>query len=105
MAQSMTREEYEKLVKSSFSFKEMSPGVQAAILAAEGEEMERYIKMFQEEQQYLTQAYQDFQKETDKIVTDYKTEVKKDKKEALVKKEEKVQSKEEKAAEKLLNNL
>lgn len=105
MAQTMTKEEYEKLVKSAFSFKEMSPELQTKILAAEGDEMDKYIKMFQEEQQYLTQAYQEFQEETDKIVTDYKVEVKKDKKEALVKKEEKTQSKEEQVAEELLNEL
>lgn len=101
----MTKEEYEKLVKSAFSFKEMAPDLQKRILAAEGKEMEQYIKMFQEEKQYLTQAYQNFQEETDKIVTDYKVAVKKDKKESLEKKEEKAQTKEEKAAEELLNNL
>ncbi len=101
----MTREEYEKLVKSAYSFKEMSPELQASVLAAEGKEMEQYIQMFQEENQSLTKAYGDFEGENEKIVMDYKVEVKKDRKEALEVEEEKTQSKEEAAAEKLLNKL
>lgn len=101
----MTREEYEKLVRSCASFREMLPEVQARILAAEGEEMERYIAIFQEEQTLMAQAYQNFQKETDQIVLDYRTTVQKEKRNKLVAAESGVRRAEENRVEDLLNKL
>lgn len=101
----MTREEYEKLVKSCASFHEMLPEVQARILAAEGEEMERYIAIFQEEQTLMAQAYQNFEKETNQIVLDYMTGVQKEKRQKLVAAESGVRKREEHRAEDLLNKL
>jgi hypothetical protein len=101
----MTREEYEKLVKSCASFREMLPEVQARILAAEGEEMERYIAIFQEEQTLMAQAYQNFEKETDQIVLDYMTGVQKEKRQKLVAQESGARRAEENRAEDLLKKL
>lgn len=101
----MTREEYEKLVRSCASFAEMPAGAQERILAAVGEEMERYIAIFQEEQQLMAQAVEDFQKETDQIVLDYKTGVQKEKRAKLVAAESGVRRREEDRAEDLLKKL
>lgn len=101
----MTREEYQQLVRSALSFKEMSAGIQARILAAEGEEMEKYISMFEEEKKLMAQAYQTFQKETDQIVVDYKVGVQKDKRAKLVSAESGTRSKEIDKAEDLLKKL
>jgi len=75
----MTREEYEKLVKSAMSFRTMAPDVQARILAATGAEMEKYIEIFQEEMALIGKANQNFQQETQQIVTNCKVKVQKKK--------------------------
>ncbi len=101
----MTREEYEKIVKNSLSFREMDGLTQSQILAAVGEEMERYITMFQQEADLLREAYGNFQKESDQVVLDYKVSVQKDKKEKLTAKEGAARSKEIDKAEDLLKKL
>lgn len=101
----MTHEEYEQLVKSAASFGEMSADVQSRILAAEGEEMEKYIRIFTEEKALLAKAYQNFQAETDKVVLDYKAGVQKDKRRKLAAAESGVQRSEESKAEDLLKKL
>ncbi len=101
----MTREEYEKLVKGALSFKDMSAGMQAAVLAATGLQMEKYIQMFQEEKTMIAKAFQSFQSETEQVVGDYKINVQKGKKRRLVAAETSTHKKEIVKAEKLLKNL
>jgi hypothetical protein len=101
----MTREEYEKLVKSSLSFREMDRLTQERILAAEGEDMESYIKLFLEEKELMVKAYRNFQNESDKVVVDYIAQVQKKKHEKLAAAEESVQKKDDDRAEELINKL
>lgn len=101
----MTREEYQQLVKSAVSFQEMSAEIQARILAAEGEEMDKYIQMFEEEKELMAKAYQSFQQETDKIVVDYKVGVQKEKRDKLAAAESGTHDREISKAEDLLKKL
>jgi very-short-patch-repair endonuclease len=101
----MTVAEYQEFVKKSSSFQTMSPLEQARILAARGEEMEGFIKIFQEEQALMQNAVADFYDKSEKVVKEFKTEAKEFKK-AKLKVAETVEKKEEvKVTDKLLNML
>jgi hypothetical protein len=54
----MNREEYLKLLEESVSFKALDKETQQKMLMAEGAEMEEYARMFQEERQFMNEAWE-----------------------------------------------
>jgi len=67
----MTREEYEKLVKSSAAFQEMDKDMQARILASKGKDMEAYAKIFATEQQEILSAKKELVLTTERVVQQF----------------------------------
>jgi len=101
----MTVQEYEQLVRSSASFKEMDLATQMNILSARGESMENYIKIFQEEHDLMKAAAEDFYNKSEQVVLDFKTDVKNAKNNKLKKAENQVKANEEKDLDKLLKSI
>lgn len=101
----MTVAEYQEFVKKSASFQTMPPLEQARILAARGEEMEGFIKIFMEEQALMQNAVTDFYDKSEKVVKEFKTEAKEFKKAKLKVAETVEKGEEAKVTDKLLNML
>jgi len=101
----MTREEYLKLVKGSAAFKDMDQATQAKILAAEGAQMENYIKIFTEEHDTVESAKKSFKAASDEAVANFKQEVKVITTRALKVSEAESRKKDEEDSEKLLKQL
>lgn len=101
----MTFEEYQQLLAKSVSFKELDEETRNRIINAEGAERDSYIQAFQQELELVNQAYATFVKDTDQIVTEFKTVAVKDQKDKLVKAEGVAHNEELTGAENLLKNL
>ena len=101
----MTFEEYQKLLAKSVSFKELDEETRNKIINAQGTERESYIQAFQQEAALVNQAYADFVKDTDAVVTEFKAVAVKDQKDKLVKAENVAHTEELTGAENLLKNL
>lgn len=101
----MTFEEYQQLLAKSVSFKELDEETRNRIINAEGAERDSYIQAFQQELELVNQAYATFVKDTDQIVTEFKTVAVKDQKDKLVKAESVAHNEELTGAENLLKNL
>lgn len=101
----MTFEEYQKLLTTSVSFKELDEETRNKILNAQGPERDSYIQAFQQEAALINQAYADFTRDTDAVVTEFKAVAAKDQKDKLVQAESVAHTEELTGAENLLKNL
>ncbi len=101
----MTFEEYQQLLTKSVSFKELDEETRNKILNAQGVEKDSYIQAFQQEVELVHQAYADFVKDTDQVVTEFKEVAAKDQKEKLVKAESVAHNEELTGAENMLKKL
>jgi t-SNARE complex subunit (syntaxin) len=101
----MTIEEYTKLLEKSISFKALDEATRATILAARGEEMEKYIKIFQEEQSLLTRAVDNFYEQSEQVMVQFQGDVRKEKQKKLQDKEGEEHQQDEQQLSKLIQNL
>ena len=101
----MTREEYRKLVQSTYSFSQLDADEQAKILNAEGDEMEYYVNLFQGENDTMGKAINDFRSNNDQVILEFKFTVKKDKEMKLKASEKAEKSKDDQILKKLLKKI
>lgn len=101
----MTFEEYQQLLAKSISFKELDEETRNRIINAQGAERDSYIDAFKQEAELVDQAYANFVKDTDQVVTEFKEVAAKDKKDNLVKAEKAAHNEELTGAEDMLNKL
>lgn len=101
----MTKEEYQKLARRSVSFKAMDGDQKGKVLVAEGEERESYVKMFEEEAQFVVEAFEELIDANDKIVGDFKADYLKNQRDELKVMAENAQDADVDTAESLLTNL
>lgn len=101
----MTKEEYQKLLKDTFSYNQLDSVEQAKIMIAEGEEMEAYAKMFEQENETMKKAISDFNESSEQVIVDFKASLKKDEQSKLIASEKADKNKEEQTLNKLLNKI
>jgi len=101
----MTPEEYQQLLKSSTSYKELPNEMQDKIIKAEGETQKTYIKIFMEEQTMIIQAKKEYIKKNEQVVLELNYSVKLHQKQELARQEQDAMKQEALNAENLLNNI
>jgi hypothetical protein len=101
----VTRKDYKKLVKNTYSFTQLDAGRQREILNAKGEEMLGYAKMFQEENEIMTKTIEDFNKSNEKEVFEFKVFVKKGEHSKRRASEEAEKTEDEQVLNSLLNKI
>lgn len=101
----MTKEEYQKLVKSAVSFSELDEDIKIKVLNAEGEEREGYILAFQEEAELMHQAVSDFYDANEKVLIEFKANVQADKADKIKTEESKTKAQDEEQLKNLLGSI
>jgi len=101
----MSREEYQKLVKSAYSFSQLDAETKEKILNAEADEMLAYAKMFEQENETMKKAVKDFSQSNEQVIIDFKATVKKGEHKERMASESAQKNKEEQALNNLLNKI
>lgn len=101
----MEKEKYLRLLEKSISFQKMDAERQNFFKAAEGEKIDHYAQVFEEEAEILAKAYDKLQTDTDEVLKGFKREAIHDVKVKIDRKEAKEYDQELSKIEAKLNNI
>jgi hypothetical protein len=101
----MTKSEYSKLLKDSHIFAGLPPVIKKRVLAASGEEMDRYASIISDANQMMKSAAEDLKKRNEEVVLNCRTEVKTAEKDRMQTVEKSSRREEENRGDKILQQL